>query len=313
MRFSSKTKPPLVVESGDDWNGVPSGMSATVAAMINSLQEAGEDDHARLVTADAFQDAGLDQQANFIRRQVADLQKEPMQHNGIRLSSPRHWSAPELEEGGAARVTIEGLLNLKPWECNQWYTTTDTKFPRNCGRIEVASAATRRKGPYRFPAVTWYRGFLHSIHNISPQVLFRYVESGQHAWHPWTFGKPADEVAAHWLTQLEGFTTTAFPDGRTDGGSGYQFHVSYRDYFGQHRGPQWYAGKGKRPNHMAVVPYPITVLMGSGPRLEKEPRKWHVPYSSSGEALTQLTSAMRWFVHYAAYRSRCKVIERGGT
>lgn len=210
-------------------------------------------------------------------------------------------------------MTIEGLLNLKPWQCRQWYTTKETRNPRSVARIEIASEATRRKGPYRYAAVTWYRGFLHSVHQISPQALFRYVESGQHAWHPWTFGKSDSTQGEHWLSLLEEFTSTGFPTPSTEQ-PGYYFSISYRDrQFPHSPRSKWHAGDDSPVNAMHVVPYPIARLLKCGPTLAGERRRLTVSYPTAGDAISNLNQAMRSFVFLAAQRARQKVIERGGT
>lgn len=307
--MSTKVNAPCeVTERCHDWIGVPRGMSLTVAEMLNAVRDAGDDDTPRLVLADAFQEAGYDRQAGFIRRQVSDWAKAYVD-NGVRISSPVYWSAPELEEGDANRVTIEGLLNLKPWECRQWYTSLDTRYHRDLSTIQVASAASRRNSVSFYPHVTWHRGFLNKICRVSPQTLFRWVESGAHAWHPWQFGKADSDAAEAHLSCLQDFVTTAFPDADE---RGYFWRVSYRDSENAFGRVQWHSGT-RRPNASDVVPYPIACFMGRGPSVPGEPRRFEVCYRTSSEAIDALNRAMRLFVYHAAQRARHKVIELGGT
>lgn len=317
--------------AGWEWVGVPVGMSADVAGLLNGVAAAGDDDTARLVAADALEESGRGEFAAFVRRQVNDgLNTERVGGNatfrGVPMTTPTYW---KLLSGSdvVPRVTQDLLLSVGPWETAHWRRLHDRKITV----VELASSAYRDKSGrgLLYPRVNWYRGFMSAVKYVSAAALFKFAESGAHAWHPWEPVAETDieQAGWYWQDQWTGFRvncdTVYDPTGwgRPGAGGGRFGHhflsvarrLTERTRAVWHIAGRWHSGLQVR--NLSVVPEPLARFValcgGSCAPNSKLMHRIYFPTQTAAEAA--LNTAARLFLNAAAHQSRCRVIERGGT
>lgn len=288
---------------GWDWVGVPTGMPSQMAAMLNGVADAGDDDTPRLAAADMFQEYGFDDFATFIRRQCADLAKSDSHDGEIKLCSMQYWSVR------GARVTAETLVRARPWD-RPWWNGGNPNYRIAC--LQMASEAYMNRSATIYPRVIWFRGFLSSIRYISPRRLYEMVASGDHAWHPWSVPGPYSTAAAiRFMDELIGFKLDSFASFDQDTFAGPEDRATtHRYYFHVGR----YHGRGWEPHYISpaeLIPEPIARFMTG--RLVRSNGLDGVHYACASDASHDLNRAARLFLREAGKQSRNRVIAAGGT
>ncbi len=311
---------------GWDWVGVPKGMSADVAGLLDAISDAGDDDTPRLIVADALDESGKEDFGGFVRRQCRDLLKNGIEQNGVRLCSTVSFGF-----GDHYRVTAEVLASKGPWDCADWRSKSPPDRGHNLALIDMASRAYRNKSATIYPRLDWHRGFMSTVRHVTAYSLFRIVESGVHAWHPWQpFPEPDEKklleteewtsgTAYGWNTLMHGFRINSMPvqeqggwgSPGAGGGMFYQyFYTLARRVMNGSGKVKWQVRGDDLPHtSMSVVPEPIARFM-TGKTSAHTDRAYYPTYR---DAERDLNRAARLFVCEAAKQSRKIVIERGGT
>jgi uncharacterized protein (TIGR02996 family) len=291
---------------GWDWVGVPDAMTPDAAMLLDGIAAAGYDETPRLVYADYLDECGRAEWAALIRRQVADLAACDLASN----KSGRRCTWPLFYTVRGKLVRTADLLVAAPWQSPQRHGT-DLRN-RNTATIELASSTygrTRHSGTV-YPRAVWHRGFLSAVRWVSPLSVFRFAESGGHAWHPW------DAVPDDRLEDYEVRCGTAAEAGYDPESQKWCFFVSRRAR-GSGGRVRWTVGAQdmfERFNSLNVIPEPIarfltgTLVILSGPN-SGVPHA--VTYPLAADAYQDVSRACRLFLAEAARQSRARVVARG--